>query len=161
MAASDPESRVLAILAQNKLDPQVVAAAKEEAKNADADLLVFGALSREGKNLALDSFVLEVGSGAVRRLPRSSFDAELLSAGMELFNLAGEISHKLAQVGEPASVPGPVAEGRLASANKVAEAEYGIQANKAEIEGEATPDAQTPEQNRAPLEPKKRKPLKR
>jgi hypothetical protein len=163
IAGSDPESLLLAELSQNKLSPAGLTAAKEAASGMDAQVLLFGALSREGKNLALDGFALDVPSGDVRRLPRSTFDAELLSAGMELYNLAGEISRQGNKVGDAAKVPGPVAVGHAQGAVQVAQAEYGVQLNKltADVEGESTPPPTT-DGARTPLsKPGSRRPLKK
>jgi hypothetical protein len=155
---SDPESRLLAALSHNALDAATVSAAKNAAKEMEAELLVFGALSREGKNLALDGFLLNASSGEVRRLPRSTFDPELLSAGMELYTLAGEISHKGIQVGDSTRPAEPLAVGHSGSGFAVAEAEYGTAPGKADAE--ATPEGPSAQDGaRAPLG--KRKPLKR
>lgn len=166
---NDPESRMLATLAQNKVDQTVVEAAKAHAKSVEAELLIFGALSREGKNLALDAFVLKVDSGELKRLPRSVFDAELLSAGMEFYNLVGRLSAEGLKVGSDLRVPGPVADGvRLASA-KVTEVGYGVQPGQAagglDVEAAGGPAAGQPQGNdggRRPLDPgQKRAPLRR
>jgi hypothetical protein len=161
IAESDPESRLLAALSHNTLDSATVSAAKNAAKDMEAELLVFGALSREGKNLALDGFLLNAASGEVRRLPRSTFDPELLSAGMELYTLAGEISHKGTQVGDSTRVPEPLAVGHSGGGTTVAEADYGTAPGKGGPDAETTPEG-TPAQDgpRAPLG-KSRKPLKR
>ena len=52
-------------------------AAQELSSASSLDLLVFGTLSREGKNLALDAFVYAAKAGEVRRLNRASFDTEI------------------------------------------------------------------------------------
>ncbi len=155
----DPDSRLLSSLAQNKLDADSLAAAKEVAKAAGADVLVFGALSHEGKGLVLDVFSFTVASNDVRRLPRANFDTELLSAGMEFFNVAGEMS-KGAEAGSAVKVPAAVAQGAVASA-KQAEVRYG-QAPGRDLAAEAL-DNETPggkEEPRKPLE-QRRVPLKK
>ncbi|MHB8878628.1 MAG: PEGA domain-containing protein, partial [Myxococcaceae bacterium] len=159
--AKDPESRILATLAQNKLDAEVVAAAKEHAKAAESDLVLFGALSKEGKGLALDCFLLQAATGELRRLPHLTFDTELLSAGMEFFNLASQIKERGAKIGEPARVPGPVSLQTVASGVKLAEAQYGVQAGK-DLSLDADPGEGPKDTGpRTPLEPKKRVPLKK
>ncbi len=156
-SGNDPESKLLAGLSQNRLEPASVAAAKQEAAALSADLLIFGALSRSGKNLVLDSFVFLPTTGDVRRLPRATFDTELLSAGMELFNLAGHLAQNGNKAGEATPIPGPVAPD-VAGGTKVAEAKYGVQVNKpdAALE-EAPPPAK--DETRVPLQ--KRTPLKK
>ncbi len=160
-ASKDPESRLLSSLAQNKLDAELVAAAREHAKSSEADLVVFGALSKEGKGLALDTFLFAASTGDVRRMARASFDTELLSAGMEFFNLAGELAKHGDKVGEPVKVPSSVSMTLIASgASKLAEAKYGVVPGKEGAEGlEATEPAKE-EGPRKPLE-KRRGPLKR
>jgi hypothetical protein len=161
-SSKDPESRLLSSLSQNKLDADLVAAAKEHAKAAEADLVVFGAISKEGKGLALDAFLFAASSGDVRRMGRASFDTELLSAGMEFYNLAGELAKKGDKVGEAVKVPSSVSMTLLASGPaKVGEAKYGVVPGK-EAEGLENPTEPTKDDGpRKPLEQKRRGPLKR
>ncbi len=114
----DPDSRLLSSLAQNKIDADALAAAKEAGKAAGADLVLFGAISQQGKGLALDLFAYSVASNDVRRLPRASFDTELLQAGMEFFNVASEMS-KGSNAGEAVKAPASVATGLVAWAKQV------------------------------------------
>lgn len=163
-SSKDPESRLLTALAMNKLDADALNAAKEQAKAAEADLLVFGALSKDGKGLVLDSFLFAAASGEIRRLPRARFDTELLSAGMEFYNLAGELAKKGKTVGEAVKVPSGVALALAAGgAAKTAEAKYGVVPGKElDVEGidTATGPATGPSDGqRKPLEQKRRVPL--
>ncbi len=160
---TDPEARMVVGLAQNKIDDAVVKAAKEQAKSVEADLLFFGALSKEGKTLALDYFVLKVASGEVKRLPRASFDTELLSAGMEFYNLVGRLAKEGLAVGADTRIPGPVSNEFRSSGIKVAEAAYGVEPNKEtkiDIDGVVPADVKDGGK-REPIEPKKREPLRR
>lgn len=166
-SGDDPESKILAALSGNKLDAAMVEAAKAEAKTVGADLLIFGALSRDGKNLALDSFVLEAASGQVKRLPRSHFDTELLSAGMEFYNLVGSLAKEGLKVGQDTRIPGAVSTEVKSSGVKVAEVRYGEDPGKKETgldalgldaEGKNGPDEKV---ERKPLEKKRRGPLRR
>ena len=154
----DPESRMLASLAMNKLDPDLVAAAKEYARATESDLVVFGGLSREGKGLALDSFIFAAKTGEVRRLPRSQFDTELLSAGMEFFNLAGELAKKGQSTGEAVKVPSVVSVTQSNGGTKVAEVKYGVvpgvEAGGEEGTPEQTPDKKPLDKRRVPLQKK-------
>jgi PEGA domain len=160
-ASKDPESRLLSSLSQNKLDADLVAAAKEHAKASEADLVVFGALSREGKGLALDTFLYAVSTGEVRRMARASFDTELLSAGMEFYNLAGELAKKTDKVGEAVKVPASVSMSLISGGvAKLAEAKYGVVPGK-ELEGIEGTEPAKDEGPRKPLEQKRRGPLKR
>src|SRR5207248_6889387 len=121
-AAKDPETKMLASLSQNRVDADVLATARQQAADAGADALVFGGVLREGKDLALDSFLFAVATGEVRRLPRVNFDAELLSAGMAFLNLATQVKTAgPAKIGVAVKVPAAVTEARLGGA-KVAEA---------------------------------------
>lgn len=160
-AGKDPESKLLARLSENKLDPEVIAAAKQQLAASEADLLIFGALSREGKQLALDGFLLGKAKGDVRRLPRMRFDTELLSAGMEMFNFASQLKEKGAQLGEPARIPGTVTPGPLPKEAEVAEAQYGFEAGK-DLALDSDPAAQpSPQQKSSPRAPLRRTPLKK
>ena len=161
-SSKDPESRLLSSLAQNRLDAELVAAAREHAKSAEADLVVFGALSKEGKGLALDTFLFAASTGDVRRMARASFDTELLSAGMEFFNLAGELAKKGDKVGEPVRVPSSVSMTLISGGSaKLAEAKYGVVPGKDGLDIEGTPEATKDDGPRKPLESKRRGPLKR
>lgn len=156
----DADSRLLSSLAQNKLDADAINAAKEVAKAADADVVVFGALSHEGKGVALDVFALTVASNELRRLPRASFDTELLSAGIELFNVAGEMAKKGKEAGEAVKVPSAVSQGIVASA-KQTEVRYGVAPGRdlaAEALENDTPTGK--DEPRKPLE-QRRVPLKK
>lgn len=131
-ASKDPESRLLAVVAQNKIDPDALGAAKEFAATTQADLLIFGGLStKAGKGLVLDSFVYAVAANEVRRLPRASFDAELLNAGMEFYNLAGEVAKSGAQTGEAVKVPASVSFDLVGQSARVVEVKYGVVPGKA------------------------------
>jgi tetratricopeptide (TPR) repeat protein len=157
----DPESRLLSSLAQNKLDADLVAAAREHAKSAEADLVVFGALSKEGKGLALDTFLFTASTGDVRRMARASFDTELLSAGMEFYNLAGELAKHGDKVGEAVKVPASVSMTLVSGgSSKLAEAKYGVVPGK-ENEGLDAAEPVKEDGPRKPLEQKRRAPLKR
>lgn len=160
--SKDPESRLLSTLAQNKLDADVVAAAGEHAKTTNADFVIFGALASSGKGLYLDTFLYATSSREVRRMARTSFDSELLSAGMEFFNLAGEVAKNGNKVGEAVKVPSAVSTslpGGSASRNEV---KYGTLAGKTlGADGLDSNTEQKDEGPRKPLEQKRRGPLKR
>ncbi|MBK7857795.1 MAG: PEGA domain-containing protein [Archangiaceae bacterium] len=128
--AKDPESRLLSSVSQNHLDADMVKAAKELSDASGLDLLVFGTLSREGKGLALDSFVYAAKGNEVRRLERASFDTELLSAGMEFFKIASALSTKGGKSGDAVKVPSPVLPNTGPGGVKLAEAKYGVQPGK-------------------------------
>lgn len=159
--SKDPEARLLTALSQNKLDADVVAAAKEHARAADADYVVFGALSHEGKGLALDTFLFATSTGDLRRMARTKFDTELLSAGMEFYNLAGELSKKGTQVGEPVKVPSQVSTTLTASAARLGEAKYGVVPGQEAAGIDGATEVEPPKDGpRKPLEQKRRVPLK-
>ena len=157
----DPESRLLAAVAQNKLDADALAAAKEQAKAAEADLLVFGGLSRDGKGLGLDTFLYVAATNELRRLGRAQFDTELLSAGMEFFNLAGDVAKKGNKAGEPVKVPSMVSMTLVAGGPKTAEVKYGVVPGKElALDIEDAPAATTKEPGKdEPRKPLERKPL--
>lgn len=155
----DPESLALSALAENTLDEAAVNAISEVGRTANAEVVLFGGMSRDGKTLALDAFVYSVVTNEVRRLPRMSFDTELLSAGMEFYNLAGDLSKNAMKSGELIRPPSSVASRPIATSSKVATATFGIPLGKSE--GLETTDAdKAPAGDRKPI-PVKRKPLKR
>ena len=157
-STKDPESRLLAQLSLNKLDGDVVTAAKEAAGAAQAELVVFGALSKKGKGLARDWFLYSASSNEVRRLPRTTFDTELLSAGMEFYNLAGQMVAKGNKAGEAVRLPMAVSPTFGSSGRKVAEARYGEkpgQEDNIDAAGDVKDEgARKPLEKRAPLKKK-------
>lgn len=160
--SKDPESRLLSAVSQNRLDQELVKAAQELTASSGLDLLVFGTLSKEGKNLALDAFIYAAKGGEVRRLNRASFDTELLSAGVEFYNLAGQLSAKGPKSGDAVKVPSTVLTNLGPSGVKLAEAKYGVQPGKTELDlGEEPPPAAKDDGPRKPLGDGKRKPLQK
>lgn len=148
----DAASKVLDALSRNRIDATAVEAARAHARSIQADVLIFGALSRDGRGLALDSFALETATGKLKRLPRTTFDTELLSAGIELYHLAGRLAKEGVGAGSDTPLPGPVSPEWAARRVAIAEVRYG---------GGAGGDAQAPSSpERKPLEPKRRAPLK-
>ena len=141
--------RLLSALAQNQLDHDAVLAGQEVARANTADFVVLGALSATGSGLALDAFLLSAETGALRRLPRRQFDLELLSAGMELYGMAGELAAQRSRVGEAVTVPARVSS--AGSVERKAEVSYG---------GEAVRGDVVPETSVKPAEPRRRVPLK-
>jgi hypothetical protein len=102
----------------------------------------------------------------MRRMARASFDTELLSAGMEFFNLAGELAKKGDKVGEAVRVPSSVSLTLVTGGqSKVAEAKYGVVPGKeVGLDGaEGTPTGEPAKDDgpRKPLDGKRRGPLKR
>jgi len=124
-------------------------------------LLLFGTLSKEGKNLALDTFIFTAKGGEVRRMTRASFDTELLSAGVEFYRLAGELAAKGAKSGDPVKVPSNVLPNLGPSGVKVAEAKYGVQPGKESIDTGEPDQPAKDDGTRKPLGDGKRAPLKR
>jgi hypothetical protein len=160
--SKDPESRLLSSISQNRLDADLVKAAQELSQASSLDLLVFGTLSKEGKSLALDSFIYAVKGGEVRRLTRASFDTELLSAGVEFYNLAGQLASKGPKSGDPVKVPSTVQPNLGPSGLKLAEAKYGVQPGKGDALDVGEPETAAKEEgSRKPLGDGKRAPLKK
>ena len=96
----------------------------------------------------------------VRRLQRTTFDTELLSAGMEFYNLAGALTAKGSKVGDLVKVPSAVTNGPAPVGTKVAEAKYGITPGK-ELAVDEPVEGVKDDGVRKPLEGKSRAPLKK
>jgi hypothetical protein len=161
----DAESRALASLAGNTVDDAAVKALAEQARAAEAELVLFGALSRSGKGLQLDTFLLTVGpKPTVRRLATLSSDVDLLEAGMRIYELAGRLKTEGTGIGDLVRVPSPVSVETLASKPKLAQATYGVAPKDASSSDEPSLDEPTPaagpEKPRKPLD-QKRVPLKK
>jgi hypothetical protein len=163
----DAESRAVASLAANTLDEPLLKALGEQARAAEAELALFGALSRTGNQLQFDLFLYTAGpKPVVRRLPTLSFDPDLLEAGMKFYELAGQLKSQGTGMGDAVRVPSPVSVETLANKPKVTLATYGVAPKAASEEpslDDAAPPANpaTPAAPRVPLEGQKRKPLKR
>ncbi|MGC4120204.1 MAG: PEGA domain-containing protein [Myxococcales bacterium] len=99
LGGTAPVSQLIASMIGNKLDDKVLAYAKATAATAAADLLVFGAFFARGQDLVLETFLYSPAKHAVARLPQKTFDTEMLSAGMELFKVAGEIGGRTEELG--------------------------------------------------------------
>ena len=163
----DAEDRALASLAANTVDEAAVKAMTEQARAAEAELVLFGAVSRAGKGLQLDAFLLTVGpKPTVRKLATLSSDVDLLEAGMRIYELAGRLKTEGPGIGDLVRIPSPVSVETLASKPKVAQAAYGVAPREASSDepslDEPTPAAGPagPPQPRKPLE-QKRVPLKK
>jgi hypothetical protein len=100
-----PTAKLALALAYDRLDAEALDAASALGREAKADLVVFGTVSREGNVLAVDAFVLAPGATAPRRLPRQSMDAELLEAGAPLQALANALAAQGAEAGTEAALP--------------------------------------------------------
>lgn len=99
MGGTAPVSQLVAAMINNKLDDKVLAYAKATAAAAGADLLAFGAFFARGQDLVLETFLYSPAKHAAARLPQKTFDTEMLSAGMELFKVAGEIGGRTEELG--------------------------------------------------------------
>jgi hypothetical protein len=153
-AGSDPEAKMLATLSRNRIDRALVETAGAHARALQAEMLIFGALSREGRSLALDSFVLKVATGEVKRLSRSNFDVELLSAGMEFYKLAGRLAKEGLAAGSDARVPGPVSAQWNGGPLEIAEVRYGGAGDGPDVPAAAAPPRRPLEKKRSPLKPR-------
>ncbi|HEY3451473.1 MAG TPA: PEGA domain-containing protein [Myxococcales bacterium] len=99
LGGTAPVSQLIAAMIGNKLDDKVLAHAKATTAAAGADLLVFGAFFARGQDLVLETFLYSPAKHAAARLPQKVFDTEMLSAGMELFKVAGEIGGRTEELG--------------------------------------------------------------
>jgi hypothetical protein len=149
VAGTSPLTRLNSLLATNRIDDAVAAQAKAVAESAGAKLLVFGALQGHGDDLVLESFLYSPATGAVSRLPARTFDAELLSAGMELFKLAGEIGARLGAPGAPEKLPGRISREPLPVATARTEVAYQLPGEGGE------PQTEDPRGGRRPVDPHK------
>ncbi len=79
----DDETRLLSLTAAGRLDAGTAALASEIAWRQGASHLLGGLLVLKGDDLLFEGFVFERSSGRFLPLPRASFGAELLTAGLE------------------------------------------------------------------------------
>jgi hypothetical protein len=150
-AAPSANLRLWEALNNSSFETDALAAALQYASEWHVEYLLMGALISEGKGLALDSFLFTASTKALRQLKRAPFDAELLSAGVEFFNLAGELAKNGAQAGDSVQTPGPRS---LSTANAPA-LEVNLATTSAPM-GEGPPPSKTSKTppRRVPLKPK-------
>lgn len=151
-----PGAALALALANNRLEASALEAAGTLGQAAKADLVVFGAVSRAGAGLALDTFVLAPGTHKLRRLPRVSLDAELLDAGAPLQQLATLLATRGAEAGEAVTLPTAVATPAPLPPAQT-QSVYPVQAESSPAAEPEKPAA--PPKDRRPLTP--RKPLSR
>ncbi|MCI0573973.1 MAG: PEGA domain-containing protein [Myxococcaceae bacterium] len=113
-AGTSPDARIATLLARNRLDTELLAAARASAAARRAEALLIGTLRRDGASLSLEAFVFQAASGELRRLPRTTFDEDLLSAGQQFLSLASELARG-GTLGEAVTLPAPVTTAALAS----------------------------------------------
>lgn len=156
--------RLLGALAGGRLDAAAVRDAQTLGRARGAQVVLVGALGASGAGLELHTFLVPVDAESAstgappRRLPRRSFDAELLSAGVELFSLAGDLAREGLQLGQPTSLPFALStSGTGATSRAGTEVRYTLPAT-----GAATiPVGELPsEPAPPPSEPRRRVPLK-
>jgi hypothetical protein len=148
LGGTSPVSRLITALAANRLDPTALAAAKDAA--GGSDLVAFGTLLARTEDLVLETFLYSPARNAVVRLPQKSFDGELLSAGMELFKVAGEIGSRLEELGAPENLPTKISpEARPPELAEKAEIAYTLPGERQEKGGD---EARGP---RRPIDPSK------
>jgi hypothetical protein len=123
--AEGPAAEINAQLADNRIDPQAVDAARSAAKANEAALVVFGALHRTPDGLALDAFLYNAGKGQMNRLARVAFDTELLDAGLQMDKLVSEIQTRLATPGVELHLPARVADDRVSEGTLASEYRFG------------------------------------
>lgn len=160
--ASTAEARLLAALGGNRLDESALSAAKEIGKTAGAQALLVGTLGPHPQGLVLEPFSVDVGTGAVQRLPAQTFDAELLGAGAAL---AGLVESMTKGTGEAVKLPAPAAKVAFLQKPSLTQVKYGIAA-KAPGKAVVTGDDDDAGQNDAPAPttqeaPKRRVPLRK
>ena len=88
LTGQDPLRALLDRLADNRFDHEALAAARAWASSRNTARIIVGALSSEsegGRDLVrLSALNIDAASGEVRRLQTARFDADLLSAGIEI-----------------------------------------------------------------------------
>jgi predicted small integral membrane protein len=105
LGGSAPAEKLIAALSAGRLGADGLALAHAVVASAGGEPLVLGALGPRGPDLQLESFLYHSAKGTLVRLHARSFDAELLSAGTALFELAREIAARLEEPGDPVALP--------------------------------------------------------
>ncbi len=107
--AEGPAAEVAAQLAENRLDPSILASLHEVAAREKAAFLVFGALHRTVDGLALDPFLYSAARNKISRLKRVAFDQEMLDAGLQMDKVVSEVQARLQGDPHPVDLPAKVA----------------------------------------------------
>jgi hypothetical protein len=149
--APSAQLRLWKALSTSAPETDALAAAQQYAAALQVEYVLMGALSPEGKGLALDSFLFTTSTKSLRGLKRAPFDAELLNAGVEFFNLAGEIAKNGAQAGDPVQTPGSLSP---SSANAPALEVKMTTTGTPAVEGPPPSETSKTPPRRVPLKPK-------
>lgn len=96
-------------LSQNQLSRAVIVRAMELARQADATHVVLGGVHQEKSGIAVTSFLLSMRDQTVCALQETLFDAEMLSAGIELYKVGADLIAQMAGCKSPRKLPSPVA----------------------------------------------------
>lgn len=123
--AAGPSGEVGGQLAENNLQPSVLAALKKAAAEQKVAFLVLGALHRTLNGLALDPFLYDQARGKVTRLKRVAFDAELLEAGLQMDKVVAEIQKQVGGDAPPLPLPAKAAPDLAAERELATEFHFG------------------------------------
>lgn len=118
-----PAAPLGTLLAGNQLPATATKELKEAAAGLEAAFLVLGGLHTDGTDLLWDGFVYSAKTGALARLPRARFDADLVSAGQALDAVAADVAGRIkgGALGAEAKLPTKVAEGVSAERAELSE----------------------------------------
>jgi hypothetical protein len=103
--AEGPAAVVAAQLAENRMDPSILASLQQVAAQKNAAFLAFGALVKPIDGIALDSFLYNAKTNKISRLKRVTFDQEMLDAGLQMDKVVSEIQAKLKGEPHPVELP--------------------------------------------------------
>jgi hypothetical protein len=106
--AEGPAAEVAAQLAENRLDPSILASLQQVAARENSALLAFGALTRTIDGVALDSFLYNAKANKISRLKRVAFDQEMLDAGLKMDKVVSEIQARVKGDPHPVDLPSKV-----------------------------------------------------
>ena len=125
-AKEGPVTRFVSHLAQNRMDDSTLAQLGELARMAGAEVVVFGAAFAQGAEMGIVSFVYSPSQNAVSPLQRITLDREMLGATIEINKVSTEFLDRLPSIGEPISLPTPVAAEARPGAEKINEVDMTV-----------------------------------
>lgn len=125
-AAEGPVTKFVTHLSQNRMDDSTLAQLGELARKAGADVVVFGAAFAEGAEMVIVSMLYSPSENAISRLQRITLDREMLGATIEINKVSSEFLERLPSIGEPTSLPAPVAAEARPGAEKINEVDMTV-----------------------------------
>lgn len=107
-----PAATLAKAIANNRIDDEAIAAAKQLGTSANAQVVLFGGVhGARGDEIAVRSYFLQMKDSRLVGLGQISFDSGMLGAPIQVLNLVNDLSENLIEPPETLALPLVVAGG--------------------------------------------------